>query len=220
MNLFASLLRLDLMCVSGLATSTSCCETNCDNTDGYSQRQADSSQLVVLHRRLEWKRRGIRVLRSVGIGQFREGAIPGDRLRPISTSASSFFRVRPISTSANSISANLGMLNFGLTKCGALEGWAPKGGGPNQEKVGSRRVGPRRVGLRGVGLRRVGPRRVEPSGALKGGWGPKVCGPEGVPPQFLSPGASHDNLRAQTSPKFHERTPRERKKKENCGGGG
>ena len=45
-----------------------------------------------------------------------------DRLRPITTSASSFVRLRPISTSANSISANFWMLNFGTTKLGR-EGW-------------------------------------------------------------------------------------------------
>ena len=85
-------------------------------------------------------------------------------------------------------------------KSGGSEGWCPEGVGP--EGVGARFVGPKTV--------------VGPNFAL-------------FFPSCVSAGASHDSPRAQahfraptfkTPTKFHEKTPREGRKNESCGGRG
>ena len=66
-----------------------------------------------------------------------------DRLRPISTLASFFFRVRPIRLRPISTSANFRMLNFVTTKRSRPEGVeAPEGWRPKPGQSGPRRVGP------------------------------------------------------------------------------
>ena len=96
---------------------------------------------------------------------FRPPPFERDRLRPISTSASFFFRLRPISTSAN----------FDFGQFLDVEFWDHKGGGPNLEKVGVEAWGPEAWGPEGWGGRRVGaPKGGGPN--LEEGWGPEGWG--------------------------------------------
>ena len=140
----------------------------------------------------------------------------GDRLRPISTSASFFFRVRPIrlrpiSTSANidfgqfrlrpiSTSANFWMLNF----------WAPKGWGPQRvEAQTQKKVGPRRV---------EAPKGGGPEGWSPEGWRPRAAGARTRQPENSK--RAHFRVPALQTPPNSTKGPQERERRMKIVAGG
>ena len=138
----------------------------------------------------------------------------GDRLRPISTSASSFFRVRPIRLRPILTSANFQMLNFWTIKCGAPKGGAPKGGEPKFSRFSF--PPPAIIFF----LLSLGPEMCT-FGVL----GLSCASPGG--PVWWAAGGSHTTrepkraqlrVPAKTPTKFNERTPREGRMNEISGG--
>ena len=146
----------------------------------------------------------VRFFTTLNFGLF----FGGDRIRPISTSASSFFRVRPIRLRPISTSANFDFGQFRQFRLRPIrmfgqfldvefldhkrwgpEGWRPKprkrwAPKPGAPKGGARRVGPEGWGAqKGGEPRRVEPRRVEPREPK---WGiPERWSPEGWGPKFF-----------------------------------